>query len=113
MDGATKAILAESFRSSPGQVVVRSTFELLDQQRATIHKALNEALLAEFEVRFEIAPDLIGGIEVVKNGRKVAWSIGDYLISLEKGVVDWLNEHAKPAPLHASSTTRPGVPKRS
>jgi len=43
-------------------------------------------------LRFETAPHLISGIELSTNGRKVAWSIAEYLESLEKGVDDLLQE---------------------
>jgi F-type H+-transporting ATPase subunit b len=64
--------------------VVRSTFDLPADQRAAIQNALNETFSAEVRVRFETAPDLIGGIELTTNGQKVAWSIADYLASMEK-----------------------------
>jgi F-type H+-transporting ATPase subunit b len=41
-------------------------------------------------------PALIGGIELTTNGQKVAWSIADYLDSLEKGVDELLKEKDKP-----------------
>ena len=50
----------------------------------------------KFHVRFETAPDLISGIELTTNGQKIAWSIADYLASLEKGVGELLKEKDKP-----------------
>jgi F-type H+-transporting ATPase subunit b len=41
-------------------------------------------------IRFETAPELISGIELTTNGQKVAWSIADYLASLEQGVAELL-----------------------
>ena len=38
----------------------------------------------ETQVQFETAPDLVSGIELSANGQKVAWSIADYLATLEK-----------------------------
>jgi F-type H+-transporting ATPase subunit b len=45
---------------------------------------------------FETAPDVISGIELTTNGQKVAWSIAEYLASLEKGVGELLKEKDKP-----------------
>ncbi|MGA7275416.1 MAG: hypothetical protein WBX14_11280, partial [Candidatus Udaeobacter sp.] len=45
---------------------------------------------AEINVRFETAPEVVSGIELTANGQKVAWSISDYLASLENGVDDLL-----------------------
>jgi F-type H+-transporting ATPase subunit b len=75
---------------------VRSAFDLPAEQRAAIQNALNETFSAEIHVRFETAPDLVSGIEFTTNGQKVAWSIGDYLASLEKGVGELLKEKDKP-----------------
>jgi F-type H+-transporting ATPase subunit b len=69
---------------------LRSTFDLPADQRAAIQNALNETFSAEVRVRFETAPDLIGGIELSANGQKVAWSIADYLASMEQGVDELL-----------------------
>ena len=80
---------------------MRSTFDLPAEQRAAIQKALNETFSAEIRVRFETAPDLVSGIELTTNGQKVAWSIADYLASLEKSVGELLKEkdpNLKPKP---------------
>jgi F-type H+-transporting ATPase subunit b len=61
-----------------------------------IQNALNETFSAEVHVRFETAPNLISGIELSANGQKMAWSISDYLMSLEKGVAELLKEKDKP-----------------
>jgi F-type H+-transporting ATPase subunit b len=90
MNGQPKAALGEALKTSPDPGVVRSTFELPADQRAAIQNALNETFSAEVRVRFETAPDLIGGIELTANGQKVAWSIGDYLASMENGVSELL-----------------------
>ena len=77
-------------------MLVRSAFELPTEQRAAIQQALNETFSAEIQVRFETAPDVISGIELTTNGQKVAWSIADYLASLEKSVGELLTEPSKP-----------------
>jgi F-type H+-transporting ATPase subunit b len=75
---------------------VRSAFDLPAEQRAAIQNALNETFSADVHVRFETAPDLISGIELTTNGQKVAWSIADYLTSLEKGVDELLKKSDTP-----------------
>ena len=98
MDGKAKAELGEALKAATEPGLVRSTFELPPEQRAAIQNALNETFSAEVRVRFETAPDLVSGIELTTNGRKVAWSIADYLASLEKGVEELLKEKDKPEP---------------
>jgi F-type H+-transporting ATPase subunit b len=86
MDGKSKESLGQALKSASGRAVVRSVFDLPAEQRAAIQNALNETFSAEVRVRFETAPDLIGGIELTTNGQKVGWNIADYLASMEKGV---------------------------
>src|SRR5664280_33113 len=96
MDGKAKEGLADALKTASGPALVRSAFDLPVKQRATIQSALNETFAAEIRVRFETAPNLVSGIELTTNGQKVAWSIADYLTSLEKGVGELLKEKDKP-----------------
>lgn len=86
MDGPTKARLGAALKTAPDSARVRSVFELPAQQRTAIQDALNQAFSTELQIRFETTSALIGGIEFAANGHKVAWSINDYLGSLEKSV---------------------------
>jgi hypothetical protein len=90
MDGKSKEALGRALRTAPDPGVVRSTFAHPADQRAVIHNGLNETFSAEVRVRFETAPDLVGGIELTTNGLKVAWSIADYLASMENDVAGLL-----------------------
>ena len=96
LDGQSKAGLAEALKTASGPTLVRSAFDLPAKQRAAIQNALNETFSDEIRVRFETAPDLISGIELTTRGQKVAWSIADYLASLEKGIEELLKGKDKP-----------------
>jgi F-type H+-transporting ATPase subunit b len=96
LNNEAKEGLAKALKTSSSPVLVRSALELPSEQRAAIQQALNEILSAEIPVRFETAPDVIAGIELTANGRKVAWSIADYLASLETSVGELLKEPSKP-----------------
>jgi F-type H+-transporting ATPase subunit b len=96
MDGKAKASLGEALKAAAEPALVRSAFDLPAEQRSAIQNALNETFSAEIHVRFETAPELVSGIELTTNGQKVAWSIGDYLASLEEGVGELLKEKDKP-----------------
>ena len=96
MDAQAKAGLAQALKTAPDPALVRSAFDLPAQQRAAIQNALNETFSADIHIRFETAPDLISGIELSTNGQKVAWSIADYLMSMEKSVDELLKENDKP-----------------
>ena len=85
MDGEAKAGLAEALKTTSEPALVRSACDLPAEQREAIQNALNETFSADIHLRFQTAPDLIGGIELTTNGQKVAWSIADYLIVAGKG----------------------------
>jgi len=92
MDEQAKRSLGEAIKTASEPALVRSAFDLPAAQRTAIQQALNQAFSAEIPIRFETAPELISGIELTANGQKVAWSIADYLVSLEKGVAELLKE---------------------
>ena len=96
MDGKAKEGLAEALKTASEPALLRSAFDLPAAQRATIQNALNETFSAEIRVRFDTAPGVISGIELTSNGQKVAWSIADYLASLEKGIAELLKVKDKP-----------------
>jgi F-type H+-transporting ATPase subunit b len=96
MNDAIKAELAAVLKSAAAPAIIRSTFDLPVEQRAAIQNALNETFSAEIRVRFETAPDIVSGIELTTNGHKLAWSIADYLVSLEKSVDELLKQKDKP-----------------
>lgn len=99
LDTDAKEGLARALKASVDPALVRSAFELPPEQRAMIQKTLNETFSAEVPVLFETAPDVISGIELAANGRKVAWSIADYLASMKTSISELLKEEeAKPEP---------------
>jgi len=91
-----KEDLAKALNTASAPARVRSAFDLPAEQRAAIQQTLNETFSDEIQVRFETVPDVISGIELTANGSKVAWSIADYLASLEKSVGELLMEPSKP-----------------
>lgn len=96
LDDKAKAGLAEALKTASDPALVRSAFDLPAESRAAIQQALNETFSTEVTVRFETAPNLISGIELTTNGHKVAWSIGDYLLSLENLVGELVSKKDKP-----------------
>lgn len=81
-----KGKLASARKNPHRSALVRSAFELAPAQREAIERAVKETLAGETQVQFETLPSLVSGIELTTNGHKVAWSIADYLASMEKSV---------------------------
>ena len=112
MDGKMKTGLIGALKKASDPALVRSAFDLPAKQQAVIQNALNEISSAEIHIRFETVPDLISGIELTTNGQKVAWSIADYLASMEKSVNELLKENDK-AKATPSSDLTPQIAKRA
>ena len=110
LDGEEKGLLASALKASPGPVIVRTTFDLPPEQCASTEAAIKETLGTETQVQFETAPDLVSGIELAANGQKVAWSIADYLASLEKGIDELLKVKGKDTS-EATAESTPEEPK--
>jgi len=83
LDGSERSRLA-AVAANEEAVNVRSAFELTSAQRTSVEQAIRAAFGTGNPVRFDIVPSLIGGIELILHGQKVAWSISDHLASLEK-----------------------------
>lgn len=85
-----KAALRSAFQEASDPVTVRSVFELPPAQRSNLESAVSELLTVRTPLQFASAPGLISGIELTANGRKISWSIADYLSTLEKSVAGLL-----------------------
>jgi F-type H+-transporting ATPase subunit b len=98
MDARAKASLAAALQAGTEPALLRSGFDLPAAERATIQNALNEAFSAEVRLRFVTVPDAVCGIELTANGQKLAWSIADYLKSMEQRLDSLLHSESAPAP---------------
>jgi F-type H+-transporting ATPase subunit b len=94
LEGAPRQALAEALHAAGDKVFVRSAFELPAAQRRAIHKALADSYDIRLDLRFEVDPAGVAGIELVAQGRKFAWSLGEHLASLERGVSELLKAQA-------------------
>jgi F-type H+-transporting ATPase subunit b len=70
----------------PAAARLCSAFDLPPELRAAIEGAIKEIFPEASPIRFEVEPDLVGGIELSLQGQKIAWSIAAYLDTLEKDV---------------------------
>jgi F-type H+-transporting ATPase subunit b len=87
--------LKSAFKTSSDALQVRTAFKLSAQQRAAIETVIAEILGKQKPLEFTIVPDLVSGIEINSDGRKIAWSIADYLSSLGKSVDDLLKSKSE------------------
>ena len=96
MNGKAKQELGDALKASPDASIVRTAFDLPDEQKAAIQNALNETFAAEIRIRFETSQAQICGIELTANGQKISWSIADYLETLDHKVGALLDAQSVP-----------------
>ena len=76
----------KAFKSESNPVLIGSAFDLPKKQQTEIQKAITAILGTETHFQFKTTPEIISGIELTSNGYKVAWSISEYLNSLQKNI---------------------------
>ena len=96
MDASAKATMGAAIRDSSDPALIRSTFDQPANQKAAIQNAINETFAADIRTRFETNPDGVCGIELTAGGQKIAWTIANYLDSLDGTVAELLS--AQPTP---------------
>jgi F-type H+-transporting ATPase subunit b len=92
--------LGVALKTSAEAAWVRSAFDLPTEQKAAIQNALNETFSAVIRIQFQTKPSAICGIELTASGQKLAWSIDEYLKSLDEKFVALLDAQpdAQPKP---------------
>ena len=108
--GPAKNQMETAFKSSNHTVSVHSAFDLASAQQKSIETAVKETFAPDAHVQFETAPELISGVELSANGHKIAWSIADYLSTLETSAGELVRDKTRPEPKPVAKS-RPG-PKR-
>lgn len=82
-----KRDIAEGGASGAGAAVtLRSAFEVSPQQRSAVESALRQVVPAVGALRYERAPELVGGVELVANGHRLSWNVESYLGALREKV---------------------------
>jgi F-type H+-transporting ATPase subunit b len=92
LDLDQRATLLEGARSNGGRVHLRTAFEVPEPLRAQLVTAVGATLGPEYDVRFEVVPTLLGGIELRAGGQAVAWTFDEYLETLEATIAEALGQ---------------------
>lgn len=94
LQGTEKSAVAKMLAAKGTPSVIRSAFALPKPQQVAIASAIKAAFEIEPTLAFETTPELVSGIELVGDGHKLAWSLSDYLKTLEKSIGDLLAPEA-------------------
>jgi F-type H+-transporting ATPase subunit b len=87
LDEKERLLISESIESS-GKVLVTSAFQIQEEAQEKIFRAIQEHINGGGHVDYQISPDVISGIELRTVGHKIAWSLDNYLASLETNVLE-------------------------
>lgn len=98
LDLDAKSDFAGTSDTQQCEMIVRSAFDLPSPQRTALQDAINQAFSAEVSLTFETVPDVISGIELTSSGRKMSWSITDYLLSMEQRIGELLPDKTDSEP---------------
>jgi len=113
LDPEKRREIADALRSTDGNPVVRSAFELPRECAAGIKDALAELLPhdsgkenPDLKLEWETEPELVCGIELEARGSKIGWSIDDHLDRLKEDFDRLLEEETRRnAPRKTSEST--------
>jgi F-type H+-transporting ATPase subunit b len=94
--GEAKEQMVNAFKTSNHTVSVHSAFDMPPAQQSSIDGAVKKVFGPDAHVQFETAPELVSGIELTTNGHKIAWSIADYLATLERSAGELLQKDPEP-----------------
>ncbi len=75
---------AESIKKAGNVVTLRSAFVISTNMQKEITSALHEHIADGIKVQYETASELVLGIELMTRGQKIAWSLENYLKTLEE-----------------------------
>lgn len=83
-----KKEFSQSLSQSDHAAKIRSRFELSKDMKQTIEKTVKDTFSKEVELEFKTSDEMIGGIELESNERKIAWNIESYLGDLESNIAE-------------------------
>ena len=100
MDQAEKDAMDAAIREAGNEITVSSSSALSEAVKEQIARAVKEAFSDQVETRYRTNSDLVCGIELTTRGRKIAWSLSNYLRGLEDSAREALEKES-----HESKTT--------
>ena len=83
LDDKERESLKRAIKESQGKTVLRSAFPLSQDTVKGIVAYLDTLADGPVDVTLETVPDIICGLELIVQGRKIAWSVEEYLDNLE------------------------------
>lgn len=87
--------LQDSLKETGGELFVTTAFELTSEARQMIAGQVQDLFGPNLALRFATSGELLAGIEMLTGSRKIAWSLGNYLDTLEEDLSQAFEEIEK------------------
>jgi F-type H+-transporting ATPase subunit b len=95
MDDQARGEMAEAIQDSEESFTVVTSFDLPDDVRRKVEGTLGDLLADASAVDYARSSDLVCGIELRTGGRKIAWSVDEYLDALSDSLAEALDEESE------------------
>lgn len=95
LDEGARNEIVQSLEGSRQAIVVRTSFEMPQDQRQPLIDLLQEQFGSQNRIWFNTSPAPICGIEVKLAGHEIAWSLDDYLQNLEESLFAAIEQEAR------------------
>jgi F-type H+-transporting ATPase subunit b len=112
LDEEERETFKQSVRKSEENVVINSAFEMPEETQQKLRDILRqEDIINGKEVKFSTSSDLICGVEMRSKNHQIAWSLADYLESLEEQLSkEFLNKREPEAEAEGKAEDEQGKP---
>jgi len=98
MDDEERKALKQAIESESGKAVARSGLDLGEDERTRLTQAVRERMGVDASLEFDRTDDVVAGIEISAGGRKLAWTVAQYLDAAATEVRKSLEEAGNPSP---------------
>lgn len=92
LDDDQRMTLVTAADSNGQRLHLRSAFDVAPSLRARLAAAVQSTVGPGYDLRFEVVPTLLGGIELRAGGQALAWTFDEYLESLESALTEALGK---------------------
>ncbi|MHB9073122.1 MAG: F0F1 ATP synthase subunit B [Desulfobaccales bacterium] len=87
--------IRESIQATGGELLITTAFELSEEIRQKITAQVQDQFGRDLALRFATSGEMLAGIELLTSSRKLAWSLGSFLDSLEEDLSQAFQELEK------------------
>ncbi len=89
LDEEEKTKFRESMKEG-NRVIVQSAYEIAPEEKRKLAEVIRQYITEDIELEYEQSPEVMTGFELKTDGHKIAWSVSDYLNTLEENFIQAL-----------------------